>query len=495
MKKKIFAIILLLSLCLTSCIIDPSAKRDYVSAKVLYSEPVDQYTFSIMMNSTETEFAKYFFEASIDNEERELCISATEKVLSSQESTDTIPEIYVFSQERYNSKYIRDHSLYCTIQNWNSAEYITDILLTAYGKSAHYGTVVGYSGYLANNFGWGNQEGKFSIPSSQEILDLNYLCFDNNFSSSNDVNIAKEVACDFVDTHIKNYGEKSVQKLLSSYSDALNALSSYYVDNGLTYAPSSVRYSYGGESFDYIVYSDCGTFYISNNWVDTNADYNPLISDGFLHSSYRDTKAFFETNIKQMKQYQDLFELSGYNNDLDIVFTKPLSASKYSFYQRGNHRIYVYNVDSLMHEYIHSLTSPTVSMENWQIEGFARYFSYYYDFYGIAFLNQDYNHTPNVEATKYVHEYLDIVNRPIDMAKDYAELENIAVYSRSYSDPNDSYVAGSSFVQYLVKLYGEKVVIDHIYGNRTSLPKNYDDLIKEWNDFIDTNYQGYSKYN
>ena len=112
----------------------------------------------------------------------------------------------------------------------------------------------------------------------------------------------------------------------------------------------------------------------------------------------------------------------------------------------------------------------------------------------IAFLNQDYNNSPDTPELKYIHEYLATINRPIDMAKDFTELENIAVYSRSLTDPNKSYATGSSFVQYLVKQYGEEAVINSIYGNGDPLPKSYAELVKEWNEFIEDNYSNYSKY-
>lgn len=513
MKKQLIIVIILLIALLASCDVTPvdqdkssslvepdtqdstvTLERNYLSSYVTYSEPIDKYSFRVNMDFTETNSAKYYFESNIENNEREACIEATEKALSNQASTGVTPEIYVFSQDRYNYKYINDHKLYCSIQNWKSVEYITDVLIATYGESAHYGTAFGYANYLAKSYEWNSYNGKFSNPSVIDILDLNYMCFDEDFATQNDVAIAKEISCNFVDSYIKQHVEKEVQQLLSSHAKATNALFSYYVNNGLTYTPSHLQYGYGGKSYDYIVYSDYATFYISNDWVDTNAEYNPLISEGFLHSNYADAKAFFETNIFQMKQYQELFNLDDYNNDLDIVFTKPLSASRYSFYQSVNHRIYVYNVDSLMHEYIHALTMPTTSMSSWQVEGFARYFSYYYDFYGMAFLNQDYNNTPNTSATKWVHEYLATINRPIDMAIDYRELENIAVYSRSYTNPNKNYIAGSSFVQYLVKQYGEEAVINSIYGDGTPLPKTYTELVKEWNEFIESNYEKYSKY-
>ncbi len=497
MKNKLLIVIISLMLLLTSCVVDPSTppERTYFGTGITYSEPTAQYAFRALMDSTETESAKYFFELSIQKEEREECIEATEKVLSNQIFEGVTPEIYVFSQDRYDSKYISDHKLYCSVQNWKSVEYITDVLLAVYGESAHYGAAFGYANYLAQSNKWKtNIDGKLSNPSAKDILDLNYLCFDEDFATPNDVVTAKEIASAFGDSYINQHGEKAIQQLLSSHSKALSALSTYYIDNGVSYIPSSIQYGHGGKSYEYIVYSDYGTFYIAKDWVDMHAEYNPLITDGFLHSNYADTKAFFETNIKQMKQYQELFSLDGYNNDLDIVFTKPISASKSSFYQSAYHRIYLYNVDSLMHEYIHALTQPTSSMASWQVEGFARYFSYYYDFYGIAFLNQDYNNTPNTEATKYVHEYLATINRPIDMAKDYCELENIAVYSFNFTNPNANYAAGSSFVQYLVKQYGKEAVINDIYGNGNSLPKTYSESVKEWNEYIETNYNGYSRY-
>ena len=461
---------------------------------VTYSESTAQYGFRLNMDSTETEFAKYYFESSIDAKEREACIETTDNCLAEQSFVGVVPEIYIFTQDQYDYKYISNHKLYSSVQNWRSVEYLTDVLMAAYGESVHYGTSFGYANYLAANKNWDFYTGSFSNPSVKDILDLSYLCFDEAFAASDDVTAARDIACDFVETYINQHGEREFQQVLTSHSRSIDALAAYYAENGVSYVPSSVQYGYGGKSYDYIVYSDFGTFYIAKDWVDINAELNPLITDGFLHSDYPETKAFFETNLKQMKQYQDLFKLDDYNNDLDIIFSKPLNVSQSSFYQSVIHRIYLYNVDSLMHEYIHSLTMPAASMPIWKAEGFARYFSYYYDFYGMAFLNQDYNNTPDTPELKYIHEYLATINRPIDIEKDYQELENIAVYSRSFTDPNKSYLTGSSFVQYLVKRYGEEAVISSIYGNGDSLPKTYRELVKEWNEYIESNYQTYSKY-
>ena len=496
MKYKLIVLIISLMILMTSCVNNSSiaSERTYNIADITYSEPTAQYAFRLNMETTKTEFAKFFFEESIENKDREACIEVTDKVLSNLTLDEVVPEIYIFSNDRYSYKNISDHKLYYSIQDWKSVEYVTDVLLVAYGESTHYGTAFGYANYLSKNYNWNSYESKFSNPSVSYTIDLNYLCFNESFTTSNDIAVAKGIACDFVDAYINRHGEQAFQQLLSAPSKSINALASYYEENGVSYIPSVVQYGYGGKKYDYLVYSDYGTFYIGKDWVDMCAEQNPLITDGFLHSNYADTKAFFETNLKQMKQYQELFNLDDYNNDLDIVFSNPISASKYSFYQTVIHRIYLYNVDSLMHEYIHSLTTTNSSMAMWKVEGFARYFSYYYDFYGMPFLNQDYNNSPNTPELKYIHEYLATINRPIDMAKDYCELENVAVYYFGFTDPDANYLAGSSFVQYLVKQYGEDAVINSIYGNGDPLPKTYAELVKEWNAFIEANYSNYSKY-
>ena len=485
-------LIMLLLLC--GC----SDKRsyEYYTQEITYSESAVQYGFRVDMACTETKYARYYFEQTVDEAERTLCIEATDKILEKQTASGFLPEIYIFTEERYPDTSVVENKLYTSVQDWQTVEFTTKVLLTAYGAYSHYGLAYGYANVICDEQ---ITDSTFKTPDSTDVCDLNLLCFDTAFASDSDIATAKSIACDFVQAYIAANGESAMQELLSDSktSDGArsvrDALANYYKDNGLDYVPSDLRYGYGGHSFDYIVATDLGVFYIKKDWIDMNAEYNPLITDGFLHSDYAETKAFFETNLKQMKQYQELFALDTYDNDLSIVFENT-TLPQTSFYQSNIHTIYLKNVDSLMHEYIHALTQPKYSMKLWEAEGFARYFSYYYDFYGIAFLNQDYNNSPDTPELKYIHEYLATINRPIDMAKDFTELENIAVYCRSLTDPNKSYATGSSFVQYLVKQYGEEAVINSIYGNGDPLPKSYAELVKEWNEFIEDNYKNYGKY-
>lgn len=450
------------------------------------------------MDCTEEAHGKYYFEASIPLPQRAECIEAAERILSGQKGGDIRPEYYIFTENRFDRVALGENRLYQPLGDWHSPEFAANVLLAYYGQGSHYGLAYGYACYL---LGEARTPEALSVPEETGVYDLNLLCFDESFVSPGDASLARTVAQDFVTAYIHQQGEESLQALLAGsgtgegMAAVTAALEEYYRGYGVEYSPSPIRYGYGGGTFSYIVYSNLGSFYVGRDWRDANYESNPMVSERFLRESYADTKAFFETNLTQMEQYQTLFGLEHYDNALRIVFLNGLGSSRNSYYQSGTHRILVENVDSLMHEYIHALTQPRSSMALWETEGFARYFSYRYDAYGIAFLNQDYNSMADTEATRYVHEYLSAIGRPIDMAVDYAALENVAVWSRSYADPNANYLAGSSFVQYLVREYGETAVIDHIYGSGAPLGKDYDTLVAQWNQYIEDTCHSYSKYN
>ena len=498
MKKCILVVLILFLLC--GCADNPPVEQPkefvYHTQEIMYSEPEAQYAFRINMDCTETAYARYYFEPAIEKTERTACIEVTDKILVKQGKLGLIPEIYVFTEERYPDNYIVGNKVYLSAQDWYTAEYVTDVLLAAYGACSHYGLAYGYANLLCDT---PITDTSFRIPGTADAADLSLLCFDDAFVSASDIADVKALACNFAQTYAAAKGEAALQELLSASDTASgarcvsDALVQYYQDNGFDYTPSTLCFGFGGHSFDYIVSTDLATFFIKKDWKDMNTQYNPLVYDGFLHQDYNDIKAFFQINLEQMRQYQELFVLDSYNNDLRVIFSNT-ELPQTSFYQGNTHTIDLKNVDSLMHEYIHALTQPKGTMKVWEVEGFARYFSYRYDYYGIALLNQDYNNLPETPELEYVHEYLAVVQRPIDMAVDYEEIENIAVWSRNIKDPNANYVAGSSFVQYLVSQYGEKAVIDSIYGEKTPLPKTYAELVREWIAHIESCCQGYSKY-
>ena len=477
---------------------EPQKAYVYHRQEITYSEPSVQYGFRANMDCTETTFARYYFEPSIEETDRARCIAWTDIVLQSQMDPLLYPEIYVFTEKRFPDVFVADKKLYISVQDWKTPEYTANVLLAAYGPYSHYGLAYGFANLICNLT---ILERGSVIPESMDAADLSLLCFDTAFVSESDLETVKWHACRFVQDYAAEKGEAALQELLSASDTAAGAvavseaLSRYYLSNGIDYAPTTLRFGHGGHSFSYTVFSELATFSVKKDWVDMNSQINPLVYDGFLRHHYEDIKAFFQINLDQMAKYQALFKLESYNNDLSVIFADT-NMSRYSFYQSNTHRIYLKNVDSLMHEYIHALTlaRSQSAMENWEIEGFARYYSYRYDHYGIALLNHDYNHLAQTAVTGYVYEYLDQIQRPIDMASDYEEIENLAVWYFGLRDPNANYLAGSSFVQYLVKQYGDQAVIQSVYGDKTPLPKPYAELVSDWLANIENRYQDYSQY-
>lgn len=514
MKKLSWVLVIFCICLLTGCAADPTTNTStmptvetppieyvYTEQEILYAEENDGYAFRIDVEYTQGELANYYFEPVIGDAQRQECIAATEQLLKELGTPAATPEIFVFSDDTYDSVYITGNRIYMCQRQWKTTAYAADLLLTVFGRCSHYGLAFGYAAGLCEQLGWECEAGTgFAAPDATEICDLGLLCFDTAFVSEKDAAAAAQIAVDFANSYRSAHGEAALRQLLSDSDTAQGmetlgaALGDYYHSKGMEFAPSAVRYGYGGKRFDYIVESDLAAFYVETDWVDANWDLNPLVTENFLHENYGDVRDFFEINLEQMARYRALFALEDYREGLQILFSNNGRYASTSVYHSSLHKIWLKNVDSLMHEYIHALTPMDATMQLWQTEGFARYFSYRYDRYGMAFLNQDYNHAPESAELQYVHEYLERIGRPIDMAVDYEELENIAVYSYGLTNPNSSYLAGSSFVQYLVKQYGEERIIGYLYGSGEALPKNYAELVQEWKAYLNETYQTYSKY-
>lgn len=491
--KRLTTIFLFFLLLLTACASEQEAlvlPQISGSQKVTLMEEPGDFALFLTIDKAQSPHAQYYFDPALSQEERTACLTTAETLFSSLSTPVTELTLCFYVPETYPHTYISGNTLYtCTT---SPTELGAEILLTISQGKGHYGTAYGLSALLL-----GDASTTVPVlPEETALLDLNLLCFDSDFASSKDISCLTNLALHFAQSYRDVHGQEALEALCLSVTPAemSAALSLYYDSLGLSYTPSTLSFRFGGASYAYILQDANATFCVEPGWQDIHAEENPLVYEGFLLRNYPDVQAFFITNLRQMEQYRELFALENYPPDLQIFF--PVSTSTYptSYYNKGANSLYIYNVDSLMHEYIHALTQPTPAMQLWETEGFARYFSYRYDAYGVAFLNEDYNHTPNTPETLYVREYLQTLDRPLDMAVDFEELENIAVYSRGYTSPNDSYAAGSSFVQYLVKAFGETAVIDAIYGSGTPLPQSTQELVSLWQSYLQTNYSAYSLY-
>ncbi len=503
MKKSVALILLIcVFLSLSSCGSSAAPELTFNTESITLCEPNDTFSRKDDMELAAVDGVTYAFEKEILPENRIDCIEKTQSILKRIGFNKEI-YIYIYTESTYDSTYISEGAIYTHVQSWESHEYISYLLLGLFGEYSNYGAVYGYAELIyrqinksaadKNEFVWEGED--FSA------LDLNILCFDKDFVSQKEIENVMKISSAFVSDYIDMHGIEKFHELLVNSGTVEGAdlfsreLSQFYSKNNIDYLPSAVLYALGGHSYDYIAKCRYAVFYVENGWYDENSELNPLTYESFLHQNYADVKKFFEINSEQMGKYQSLFGFDEYNNDLKVYFSNSKRLSQYSFYQRQKHAIYLMNVDSLMHEYIHSVTvENNPSDSSWSVEGAARYFSYKYDYYGIAMLNADYNKPSSGKETLYVREYKEKIGRDINMKTDFTEIENIAVYTRGYFDPNCSYAAGSSFVAYMVSQLGEDEVIDMIFSEQGVEQSLYTKLVDDWTSYIKANYGDYSKY-
>ncbi len=483
------------------------AEHKYEKMTVTYSEGAEGFSFRRDMEKTQTEYAVYYFDPSIDNQERKACIEATDKRLSCIDAAQPAPEIVVLTEEFYDGISVSGNRLYLSPQPWDSADYLAKVLLARYGEWGNYGLAYGYADYLCKKAGADSgdtgpdaQEAKGFLPmSASELYDLNLLCFHEKFVSAKDVEASKNNACLFVEEYLSSHSEAELLELLSASGTAegavraKEALEAFYAEKGVECRLSEIRYQLGGSAFDYVVVCQYARFYIKKDWQDASWRKNPEVSENFLHEDYGEIRNFFECSEQRMGQYQELFGFDSYNNDLAILFKNGRGVTETSEYYGGVHDIKLTTVISLTHEYIHSLMYGRYDdwRTLWKTEGFARYFSYKYDLYAYDLYNNYWNN----ESMIWIQEYIDFLGRPIEVRTDVPELWDILVHSYGYTDPNSDYESGASFIGYLIKQYGEEAVISYICSDNeynTEWGKSYEELVQDWIRYIEENYSQYS---
>lgn len=485
-----------------------SAEHEYELMSITYSEPVEGFSFRRNMEKTQTDYASYYFEPSVSRQERDACIEITDSVISCIDAPQPHLEVVVLKQESYDGVSVSGNRLYLSLRPWNCVDYVAKVLLAGYGEWGNYGLAYGYADYLCKKAGLdkgesgseGQEADGLLQVSASERYDLNLLCFDEKFVSAEDVKASKHNACLFVEDYLSSHSEQEFLELLAASGtvegvvQAKEALEAFYAKKGVECSLTEIRYQLGGVAFDFGAACEYAHFYIEKDWQDEAWAWNPMVSENFLHEDYGQVREFFECNRQQMRQYQELFGFDSYNNDLPIAFTNSrVLVGRLTSIYLGDHQIRLKVVSSLMHEYIHSVMNGRFDEWDtlWKTEGFARYFSYKYDAYAYDFLNNYWND----ESIIWVQEYIDFLGRPIDVRTDVPELWDILVHGYGYTDPNSGYESGASFIGYLVDQYGEQAVISYVCSDseyNEEWEKTYDELVQDWNQYIEENYSQYS---
>lgn len=488
-------------------------ERVYETESIYYSEHQRGLSFRKDLKKTRTDYAVYYFEAFVSEQERNECIAATDRMLSGIDAALPDIEVVVLKPNSAYGASVSGNRLILSVQPWDSADYLAKVLLAGYGEWGNYGLAYGYADYLwkktESGNGGANTEGQperheadsFLSMGAPEAYDLNLLCFNERFVSPEDVEAAKNNACLFVKEYLSSHSEEEFLELLTASgteegaAQAKEALEAFYAENGVECSLTGIRYQYGGLSLDYAAACQYACFYVYKDWQDQLWEANPKVSESFLHEAYGEVREFFECSERQMQQYQELFGFDSYDNSLLVILQSKSYKSSPSYYNGLEHRIYLESVVSHMHEYIHSVMYGRFEDWNtlWKVEGFARYFSWRYGLYSYDFLNEDWNGSSQI----WIQEYIGFIGRPIDVQTDFRELEDIQVHAYGLTDPNSEYVTGSSFIGYLVDQYGEQAVIAYVCSDdeyNAEWGKSYEELVQDWNQYIEQNYSQYSTY-
>ena len=194
-----------------------SETYEYETDIIRYGEPIlGKSTFRKDVKKTETDHAVYYFETSINEQERQACIAETERAPACIDGVMPKIEIVVLLPESHDGISVEDHRLYTSLRSEEFTEFLAGILLAAYNEWGNYGLAYGYANYLCRKAGEEYREVDSLISMSDpEAYDLNLLCFDEKFVTLQDVEASKNNACYFVNVYLAAHSEAEFLELLS----------------------------------------------------------------------------------------------------------------------------------------------------------------------------------------------------------------------------------------------------------------------------------------
>ena len=521
MRKATLLLIVLLLLCLfAACGTEeiPQAETpesfdistlSFVKEKVLLCEAEDgigaPFVLSKDLEITEYDGTVYAFESGVSIEERSRCIETTNALLSRIGAGKDI-QIHIYTKQTYGTAFVDSGALYTCVQDWGTPEYTQLVLYALFGEYCNYGLIRGYAAFLCSELPPAEialLEDGASLPDDLDIFNLNLLCFREEFVSDGQIAIADQIANTFVADYLTESTEESLHRLINDSGKLetgdrfTGSLRDFYASKNIFHEVSPLLFRLGGQGYAYIVKNPYCEMYIEQGWYDPVKDLCPYTYDGFLLMNLSDTMQFFTINTRQMEQYQQLFDFDDYNNDLRVFFTtkEHFHGVTTSEYDHGTHAVALLATSSFMHEFIHSLTFDRTIKENWAIEGSARHYSYYYDYYANAMNDVDFQNVMDQRKYLYLKEFQDHLGREIETDTDFAQINHLTAYAFEQDDPNDGggYVPGASFIAYLISRFGEETVIKILFETHDFGDFTYEELVADWQAFIQKTNSSYTK--
>ena len=471
---------------LESKVLPTLPQRTYSEIEYAHSEDPGTNGFVRKMDTTIKDGTTFYFEQSIDTNIREACITQTIAFLTLLGETEY--KIYIFEPETMVDGEIRPRAIYTHVQNFESPDYLAQILLAQYGNYCLYGLTYGYACYL------------LGIPAADTVkyigdnpsLDLNLLCFIDRFTEPEEINNCKEIAKELVRWLIEQHGEERFKTILQNSGQleylekTIELLKEFYQINGVEFEPLPAMVRLGGYSFDYALSTKYGFFFVDRRYEDIglslrDSPIHPLLYEGFFHKRYTDIRKYFIISIKEIDNLSFLFpetDMSDTKVFYDNIGGGTAQGHEIGGITKANCTIHLKGVYGLIHEMSHIFqirTLPYTARERWYTEGLAEYYSMaldntYYSAWNDVIM--EYNMRDKSNSLGFLcQQYLEIKgNTSFSTKRDLDFIDAIAVFYDQNLD--SSYQSNMSFFGYILKEYGEESLKKFLYAD--SFENSYD---------------------
>lgn len=489
MLKRYIAICTLVLAALFICGCSAETTLQTYTYTEVYRRITEPYGDSFILNGnvqqTIVEGRTYEFQSSIKEEERTEFVRAQEKLSAYlEEQGVSVSDITLRVLRDYpNRTESETHIAYFDISSIKSWEQVLTTIQVSFGDYTNYGYLYALANHIAEDLEWQqdavDEVSADGIVNDSSLLNLVYTCFDEAYTSAENIAVCKTVAKELL----------SDAKDIWSEEDFLQSRVNYAKAKNIDFEPTYLTFAYNGQSCPLkfrTMYMEVFKDYTYEQ--DHYVKLGRVLEDYFV-STDKIIKTFHWLD-EQLKGLRDTFDV-----DLSALISVQLTANTGGEGNIAHAGVFVYELDSaniyaktihcLAHEYVHYLYwlrggTNDSAYEQWINEVVAHYYTVAADFedYCLIGRNEDPDRIDAIEA---------LIGEDYDEPSDYIKFVRAVIRKReNVQFPyylKTEYILCPAFGEYIVRIYGEETFLDCMLAPSKAKEltgKTIDEIVDDW---------------
>lgn len=422
----------------------------------------------------------YEFEGHISEKERDSFVNAQEKLCAylEEQGVSTAGMTFRIFADYVNRTESEENCAYFGLDTKGTWRQALTTIQVVFGDYTNYGYLYALANETAGELKWEREKVTASETVTPELLNLVYPCFDEAYTSVEEIAACKALAVELLDGMENIWDE----------AEFLQARADYAESHGIEFSPTYLTFAYNSESCPLKLRTEFLEIFKDRTYVEDYVTRGWESEDAFV--SVQKMIGTFEWLDEQLEGFREMLNVEVETlvpvqllGTLPVLGSYKFESGGYYYFNGKECNIYANTIHVLGHEYVHHLYRLAGGCDDPAYEQWCNETVAYYLTLGERFEMQYLNFTANGLLAGAEER----IGEPYDEYLDYVKLmrinmrlnENVQYefYLKYYND------LCSCFGEYFVRTYGEELFLDcMLHPSQTGelTGKTLEQIVDDW---------------